>query len=87
MFVVERRGHFLFIETKAPDEPLTQGQEILLRELSRLPRWKVVVLFGEKGYPEALRLVKDGATGGAEETSREDFQRRVDGWYEAVMSL
>src|SRR3972149_4358061 len=51
MFVVERRGHFLFIETKGMDEPLTQGQRILLTALSRIKLWTVVILYGEKGGP------------------------------------
>lgn len=87
MFVVERRGHFLFIETKRMGEPLTQGQRILLEQLSLLPKWKVVVLYGDKGCPEVMRRFKDGALCDTEGTSREDFQRRVSAWYEAVMAL
>ena len=81
MFVVERRGHFLFLETKGIDEPMTQGQRILLRALSRKPKWTVVTLYGEKGWPEVLRQMKNGEELGVEETSREDFQRRIDEWY------
>ena len=81
MFVVERRGHFLLIETKALEEPLTQGQQILLCAFSRLPRCIALVLYGSKGWPEIIRRIENGELLGVEETSRDDFQRRVDAWY------
>ena len=81
MFVVERRGHFLFLETKGIDEPMTQGQRILLIALSRVPRFTVIALYGEKGWPEVLRRMENGEELGVEETSRKDFQRRVGDWY------
>lgn len=81
MFVVERRAYFLMIETKGMDEPLTQGQRIMLSELSCQPRWTVVIVYGEKGQPKFLRRVQKGVFLEVEETSREDFQQRIDNWY------
>lgn len=82
LFVVERRRHFLFIETKGMDEPLTVGQRIMLVALSHQPRTLVVVLYGDKGYPEILQRINKGEILGVQETDREDFQRRIDTWYE-----
>jgi hypothetical protein len=84
MFLVERKEHFLVIETKGIEEPLTQGQRILLVAISRQPRWTAVVVYGDKGYPEYLRRVEQGELLEVEETSRDDFQRRVDDWYRKV---
>lgn len=86
LFVVERRGHFLYWETKNPDEGLAAGQRILLEQLSLVSVFTVLLVRG-KGYPETLQRVRHGKFGDAQETSREDFQRRVDAWYEAVMAL
>ena len=81
MFVVERRGNFLFIETKCLDEPLTQGQGIMLRALSHIPQMTVVVLYGEKGWPQYIRRIEGGELLAMEPTSRTEFQIRVDDWY------
>ena len=81
LFVVERSGHLLFIETKGMDEPLTVGQRILLEALSRIPKVTVVVLYGDKGFPEVMRRIDRGVHLGVEDTDRQDFQRRVDTWF------
>ena len=84
LFVVERGGYFLFMETKGLDEPLTQGQRIMLTALSHQPRTLVVVLYGKKGYPEILQRIRKGEFLGVQDTDREDFQRRVDTWFDAA---
>ena len=86
LFVVERGGHFLFIETKRLGEPLMQGQRIMLTALSHQPNSLVVILYGKSGYPEILQRIHNGEFRDDQETSREDFQRRVDVWFEAANS-
>ena len=81
LFVVERHGHFLFLETKGLNEPLTEGQRILLVALSRLPRMTVVVMYGPKGEPEWLQAIRNGSILAIEDTDRADVQRRIDIWY------
>lgn len=87
LFVVERRGNFLFIETKCLDEPLTQGQGIMLRQLSHIPQMTVIVLYGEKSWPQYVRRIEMGELLAMEETSRTDFQLRVDDWFRRANSL
>jgi hypothetical protein len=59
LFVVERKGWFLFIETKRPHEVLSDGQKILLSALSLVPKFWVVVLRGEKSEPsQIIRVVR-----------------------------
>lgn len=84
LFVVERKRHFLFLETKRLDEPLTRGQTILLEQLSWLPQVTVLVLFGDQHHPTRLRQVKHGQWGADEITSRALFQQRVDVWYARI---
>jgi len=87
LFVVERSACFLFIETKGKDDPVPKGQQILLEALSRIPRAAVVLLRGDKGYPSQLQRVKHGRFEGVEKTSREDFQRRLDIWFDYANSI
>ena len=84
LFVVERGSYFLFIETKGLNEPLTQGQRIMLTALSHQPRTHVVILYGKKGYPEILQRIHKGEFRGVQETDREDFQRRIDVWFDTA---
>ncbi len=66
------------------DEPLTQGQRIMLLALSKQPNTEVVVLYGDKGQPEVLQRIHKGEFRGIQETNREDFQHRVDVWFDSV---
>ncbi len=82
LFVVERRRHFLFIETKGPDELLSDGQKLLLTALSCVPKFTVLLLRGPKSYPESISVIRSGEWDFPESTDRIDFQKRVDTWYE-----
>lgn len=53
--VVEKGGHFLFIEAKPPGKPLGKGQELLFEALASLsPKVTVLVLWGEKEQPTEM---------------------------------
>lgn len=82
LFVVERKGYFIFIETKTINEPLTLGQEILLKELSKVNKFTVILLRGETGLPVELTIYKNGKQGAKEMTNKKLFQNRVDTWFE-----
>lgn len=81
MFVVERRGHFLWIEWKEKAEILTDGQKILAEQLSRVPRFTVLVLRGAKGQPESVTTIRDGQWEFPEPIDATGFQSRLDSWY------
>ena len=82
LFVVERGNKFLFIETKRLDEILSDGQKLLLFALSKLPSMTVWLVRGPQSYPQAITIIKGGQWSEPEETNREQFQTRVDAWYE-----
>ena len=84
LFVVERYGKFLFLETKTSDEPVPVGQAILLRALSRLRGCTVILLRGARGDPETIQPIIRGEFGPRKPTSRTDMQARVDRWFTAV---
>ena len=84
LFVVERNGHFLYLETKRPDEILSDGQKILLLKLSYVPRFTVLLIRGPHSYPQTVTIIKNGGWAEPEETDRDKFQLRVDAWYKHV---
>lgn len=55
--VVERNGHFLFIEAKPPSKELSTGQSILFERLAAKPDITVLILWGEKEKPEEMWVV------------------------------
>ena len=54
---IERHGHVLFIETKRPGVQLPKGQQITLDALSRKPGVTVLIVWGEPGAPERIRVM------------------------------
>lgn len=42
----ERKGKFLVCEWKRPEEKVSKGQEILLKQLSRQENFTVLIIFG-----------------------------------------
>lgn len=60
--MVERNGHFLFLEGKTSGQSIPKGQEIALKKLSLALADKVLilVLFGRPGQPTSFREIKCG---------------------------
>lgn len=81
LFVVQRKSDFLFIEWKELDEEVTTGQSILLEQLSHVPRFTVLILRGTRGDPRWVEQIVNGESRGVEETSKQQFQKRIDRWF------
>ena len=83
-FVVERRGHFLFIELKPSKGAITRGQDILLSQLSNLgAKITVVYLVGtvdedHEIAPSAMRVLGNGDW---EPVDRSGFLTFCGRWY------
>lgn len=84
LFAVERRKHFLYIETKGPQEIVPTGQRILLQELSTVAGFCVCVLRGPKGQPESIQFVIRGGWYEPQPITRHGFQGFIDLWYDAA---
>lgn len=54
--LVERKGHFLLIETKRPGVDIPSGQRILFDRLKEQPRWNILVIWGETNCPQTYQL-------------------------------
>ena len=54
--LVERNGHFLFIEAKSSGVGVPRGQQILFDRLIESGRNTVLVVWGEPNRPEMARL-------------------------------
>lgn len=81
--VIERRGRFLFIESKHPGERLSTGQFIMLRNLAVLDEEKVrvVIAYGDRttGIIEYYkRVTRKGL--GVKQTG-EEFNAAVKSWF------
>lgn len=55
--IVEKHGHFLFLEAKPPNKELSTGQRIVFENLARLPGTTVVVLWGQPAKPIRMWVV------------------------------
>ena len=83
--VVERRGHFLFVEVKPVGIEPEKGQGLMLRALSRHPKTEVwVVYLGGDGCDfrdvVAVRPIVDGLAGEAVPVSWPQLQAAVRRW-------
>lgn len=54
--MVERNGHFLYLETKKPGVELTMGQEIAAKNRVKDGVSTYVVIWGYPGSPERLKI-------------------------------
>ena len=45
--VMERHGKFLIGEWKRPDEKISIGQQILLKQLAKLPNFTILIVIGD----------------------------------------
>ena len=86
--MVEKNGHFLFLEGKSWRASLTGGQEIALRALSRQPKTTVIVFYGEALTKNFRRITRadNGVFEPVEEPSVETLQRLVSEWYAEALS-
>ncbi len=53
---VERNGKFLILETKAPGVEVKTGQEITFNALVRIAGAVVIVIWGNRGNPERIKV-------------------------------
>lgn len=53
---IERKGSFLLIETKLPNNPVTQGQKITYDSLIKIPKFFVLIVWGKKDRPEEAQF-------------------------------
>jgi hypothetical protein len=82
--VVERRGHYLVMETKDPGREIPKGQQITLDGLPKAKSFTVVKIWGKKKPQKAEILYPNGET----ETviGEEAIRNLVETWYQRADS-
>ena len=81
--VVERNGQFLVIETKSTGTPVPMGQSIMFSSFTRLPEFRVLVVWGKPGH--VTHMQRWG--GSIHEATTEDFRDTVKEWWKRVNKL
>lgn len=92
---IERRGHFLFIETKHPDESMRDGQRRFLTELSKVCPEKITVVVvdgwqdwsdveGDEPPVTYVYGFHNVRTGESKEGNVEDLGRHIGAWLQRV---
>lgn len=81
--VVERNGHFLFMESKNDNEPLSTGQRIMLCQLAKLnpERVRVVIVYGDRESGEILGYSRVTPEGIQDRASAEAFKTAFRRWF------
>ena len=84
--VFERRGYFLFGEWKRKGEDMSYGQKIMLVNLAKLPRTKVLVITGhtdkqEVEVSDVTMITRDGLYKQLG-NSVQDLRNILDTWYQ-----
>jgi hypothetical protein len=75
--VVERKGHFLYLEAKSPGKDVPKGQQIMFDHLIADKRSTVLVIWGKPNLPERAQLW--GQEPFKADTAK--IQQVVAGWY------
>lgn len=55
--IVEKNGKFLVLEGKPLGGSIPTGQRITLEQLSRVGAFTVLVLYGEPGHPQKMKII------------------------------
>ncbi|KKM95369.1 hypothetical protein LCGC14_1188930 [marine sediment metagenome] len=79
--VIERKGHYLYLEAKPSRGHLGQGQRILLEGLCKQPNNIVIVVWGDNENPERMQIMQGGEVYPAQPTDRDGFRKAVADWY------
>lgn len=82
--LVERNGHFLVIETKRPGVMVPLGQDIMFRSFVKACGAVVIVVWGERNSPAALRVYSTQHPDGRNEDNAgiERLRLLVTRWFE-----
>ena len=82
--IIEKNGYFLVLESKNYGERLPLGQEILLRQLSLLKGFAVVIITMDRktGDVYGIQRVTKGSLGETEMSDTEELSELVAQWFD-----
>lgn len=79
--LVERNGHFLMLECKAPGVPVKQGQMIMLSRAVETGFFTVMTVWGHQNQPEKLQVIGSIGNITIEPCDMETFRKYVSTWF------
>ena len=79
--LVERNGHFLYLETKLPGTATNEGQERTWTSLVATKKFAVLVIWGYPGHPVSARLLFDGQVIEYDPCDIDKLREIVKRWY------
>jgi hypothetical protein len=82
--LVERRGYFLTLETKLPNVPVKQGQDLMFRARVRTGKDTVVVVWGHPGKPQKARIYATNGVSRDFPCNMTVLRELVSRWYAAA---
>jgi hypothetical protein len=54
---VERKGKFLWLETKAPGADIPEGQQLTFAALARIKLFTIFIIWGSKDAPQEIQVM------------------------------
>jgi hypothetical protein len=84
--LVERKGHFLLLETKAPTAQIKGGQEIMFQALRATKRFTVLVIWGDAGQPQRGKLYCVDAVSRIFDCDLQTLRAIVAYWFDTIES-
>lgn len=84
--LVERNGHFLLLEAKAPGVPVKQGQWWTFNALRNTGYFTIIVVWGQTNAPEAMQVLYPPplAAGPKKQADLNDLRNVVSWWFARV---
>lgn len=80
--IIERKGYFLVLEGKPLNATIKTGQRITLEQLGKRERFSVLILYGEPGRPQEMKLL--GYHDEAVKCNKKDVKELVEKWVKRV---
>lgn len=84
--IVERKGHFLVIETKKKGVVIPTAQERMYNELWKLGKFTVVYVWGNKNQTAEMKVCYPTHKTPKRSATNEDLKRVVSWWFDCVDS-
>lgn len=79
--LVERKGHFLVLETKSPGVPIPLGQQIMFKNLQRSGLFTIVVVWGNTNQPQEMQVYySNGKVSEKKPANMATFKQVVSWW-------
>jgi hypothetical protein len=81
---VERKGKFLWLETKSPGVKIPYGQARTFKALVRTGLFVVFVIWGQTNKPQELLIMQKGKTAPKKQCDLVELRQKTSMWFDYV---